>query len=85
MSDRAEAFRRTGRSKLGTNYGRRDDDPFWDAVHVLAPGEYETTLCGHSLDEVGSACSMDTGYKPGPGDGCWTCLERSNQWAEARS
>lgn len=68
---------------FGPNLGRAKNDPFWDAIHVLAPGERETTLCGKSLDDVGSACSMDTGYKPGLGDGCWTCLRESNRWATA--
>jgi hypothetical protein len=53
-----------------------------DSIHVLAPGERETTLCGQSLDDVAAACSMDSGYKPDDGSGCWTCLAASNRWAE---
>jgi len=69
---------------LGPNLGRgslsaSDGD---DSIHVLAPGEHETTLCGKSLDEVANACSMDTGYKPDGMSGCWTCLEKSTRWAE---
>lgn len=67
--------------QLGENYGRAIDDEFWDAIHVLAPGEREQTLCGKSVDDVAQACSMDSGYKPDGGSGCWTCLEESNRWA----
>lgn len=72
---------RDGWNLYGPNLGRSTTDEFWDAIHVLAPGERETTLCGQSLDEVAQACSMDTGYKPNEGDGCWTCLAHSNKWA----
>jgi hypothetical protein len=54
-----------------------------DSYHILAPGETERTLCGHTLDEVCFAFSMDSGYKPDSGSGCWTCLEASNRWATA--
>lgn len=67
---------------LGPNYGSAKNDEFWDAAHVLAPGERQTTLCGHDVSEVAQAYSMDSGYKPSSGDGCWTCLSRSNAWAE---
>ena len=70
-------------SELGPNYGRATNDEFWDAAHVLAPGERTTTLCGHSVDQVAQAYSMDSGYKPDEGAGCWTCLEKSNAWATA--
>lgn len=67
---------------LGPNYGRGalGDD---DSIHVLAPGEYNTTLCGQSVDDIPNACSMDSGYKPDEGSGCWTCLQESNHWAKA--
>ena len=71
----------SGWDLYGPNLGRSKTDPYWDAIHVLAPGERERTLCGLTVDEVASACSMDTGYKPGLGNGCWTCLEASNRWA----
>lgn len=63
---------------LGPNFGRSRADEFWDAAHVLAPGERETTLCGHSVDEVAQAYSLDSGYKPDDGAGCWTCLSEAN-------
>lgn len=66
---------------LGPNYGRCKTDPYWDCIHVLAPGEREMTLCGMSVDEVAHACSLESGYKPESGNGCWTCLSESNRWA----
>jgi hypothetical protein len=72
-----------GCPELGPNYGRaRGTDESWDAAHVLAPGERETTLCGKSTSEVFQAYSLDSGYKPSSGDGCWTCLSESNRWAK---
>lgn len=68
----------------GPNLGLSKVDPGWDAVHVLAPGEKKVTLCGQNVEDVGSACSLDTGYKPSSFDGCWTCLQESNQWATSR-
>lgn len=50
-------------------------------AHVLAPGDRETTLCGHSVVEVAQAYSLDSGHKPGMESGCWTCLSESNRWA----
>lgn len=72
----------TGWDLFGPNLGRSQTDPHWDAIHVLAPGERETTLCGESVDDVAQACSLDTGYKPESGNGCWTCLHESDRWAE---
>lgn len=67
---------------LGPNLGRAKDDPNWDAAHCIAPGEgHDTTLCGQGLDDVAQAYSLDSGYKPDSGSGCWTCLEGSNRWA----
>lgn len=68
--------------ELGPDHGRCKNDPFWDCIHLLAPGERETTLCGRSLDEVAHATSLESGYKPGSFEGCWTCLEESNRWAK---
>ncbi|MCA1571199.1 MAG: hypothetical protein LC798_12950 [Chloroflexi bacterium] len=59
---------------FGHNYGKATDDPFWDCIHVLAPGEREMTLCGKSVADVAQACSLDCGRKLGAGNGCWTCL-----------
>jgi hypothetical protein len=67
--------------ELGPNYGRATNDPDWDCIHVLAPSERETTLCGASVDDVAHAASLDSGYKPESGNGCWTCLSESNRWA----
>lgn len=66
---------------LGPDYGRATDDPYWDAAHVLAPGERETTLCGESVENVAHAFSLESGYKPNMGNGCWSCLNESNRWA----
>jgi hypothetical protein len=71
--------------RLGPNYGRSKTDEFGDAAHVLAPGERETTLCGHSIEDVEQAYSMESGYKPNEYDGCWTCLQKSNTWAGSGS
>jgi hypothetical protein len=71
--------------ELGRNYGRaRGTDEFWDAAHILAPGERERTLCGHSVEEVAQAYSLDSGYKLSSGDGCWACRSESNRWARSR-
>jgi hypothetical protein len=69
--------------ELGPNYGRCKTDEAWDCIHVLAPGEREKTLCGASVDDVAHATSLDSGYKPESGNGCWTCLSESNRWAVA--
>jgi hypothetical protein len=68
--------------ELGPDYGRATNDPLWDCIHLLAPGERKTTLCGRGVDEVAHATSLDSGYKPNPFEGCWTCLEKSNRWAK---
>lgn len=67
--------------KLGPNYGRGTNDEFWDAAHVLAHGERETTFCGHSVDEVAQAYSLDAGFVPDIGSGCWTCLDGAHRSA----
>lgn len=66
---------------LGENLGAMKPDWFGDCIHICAPGERETTLCGQRVAGVPDACSLDSGHKPTELNGCWTCLSKSNRWA----
>jgi hypothetical protein len=47
-----------------------------DAVHVLAPGDREHTLCGLTLDGHNAVRFLDW-FRVDWGAGCWSCLTRA--------